>query len=462
MTLENNQVYADCLYLELGSPLVATSALRRHFTMAASTHVPYILLNLTSGSIEVTDEELRRLQCVMADLGLPMLYADYREADGTPHPLIDYQEGSLRDDFDFGPLVLLRSDDVYRAIVDCDTDYTRAGWYQMRLALSRTALPFHLNERLYTFHPADAAAAGQFDYVDPRNLSVQLEYEAAVTYHLKLVGAYIDHTGLRSASEFVSPRESQEEVLASVVIPVYNRVSTIEAAVRSALSQVTEFPFNVLVVDNHSTDGTTDLLRRLASEYEEGSDRRLHLIFPEERHLLIGGCWNAAVSSPHCGRYVVQLDSDDLYAATNVLERIVQAFKQQDCMAVVGSYELTDIDLRPLPPGLIDHREWTPENGMNNALRINGLGAPRAFRRDLLRRCPLPNTSYGEDYATMLRISREYRIGRIYDSLYNCRRWTGNSDAALPLDRINANNFYKDRIRTIELVARRRLNDSAV
>jgi glycosyltransferase involved in cell wall biosynthesis len=250
--------------------------------------------------------------------------------------------------------------------------------------------------------------------------------------------------------------------LASVVIPVYNRVSTIEAAVRSALSQVTEFPFNVLVVDNHSTDGTTDLLRRLASEYEEGSDRRLHLIFPEERHQLIGGCWNAAVSSPHCGRYVVQLDSDDLYAATNVLERIVQAFKQQDCMAVVGSYELTDIDLRPLPPGLIDHREWTPENGMNNALRINGLGAPRAFRRDLLRRCPLPNTSYGEDYATMLRISREYRIGRIYDSLYNCRRWTGNSDASLPLDLINANNFYKDRIRTIELVARRRLNDSAI
>jgi glycosyltransferase involved in cell wall biosynthesis len=271
-----------------------------------------------------------------------------------------------------------------------------------------------------------------------------------------MLGAAVDHTQLRSASDFVALRADPEEVTASVVIPVFNRALTIEDAVRSALAQEADFPFNVLVVDNHSTDGTTDILRRLEAEYNAPSGAaRLHHLVPAETHLLIGGCWNAAVASPHCGRYVVQLDSDDLYAAPDVLTRIVRAFREQDCMAVVGSYDLTDIHLRPLPPGLIDHREWTPENGMNNALRINGLGAPRAFRRDLLRRYPLPNTSYGEDYATMLRISREYRIGRIYESLYHCRRWSGNSDASLPLERINANNFYKDKMRTIELTARR-------
>jgi hypothetical protein len=457
MTLENNHRYADCRYLEIGNPLIATPTLRRLFMSGVSAAAPYVLLNLTQGRVEITEQELLRLQGIMESVQAPMVYADYREADGTPHPLIDYQTGSLRDDFDFGPLVLLRLDDVFRAIVDNNTDYTRAGWYQMRLAMSRRALPFHVSERLYTFHPADAQQAdAQFAYVDPRNRSVQLEYEAAVTYHLKMLGAAIDATQLRSASDFVALREAPEEVTASVVIPVFNRALTVEAAVRSALSQEADFPYNVLVVDNHSTDGTSDILRRLVEEYgTSAAPARLHHIIPEEAHLLIGGCWNAAVASPHCGRYVVQLDSDDLYAAPDVLTRIVRAFREQDCMAVVGSYDLTDINLQPLPPGLIDHREWTPQNGMNNALRINGLGAPRAFRRDLLRRYPLPNTSYGEDYATMLRISREYRIGRIYDSLYHCRRWSGNSDAALPLERRNANNFYKDKIRTIELEARR-------
>jgi hypothetical protein len=457
MTLENNHIYADCRYLEIDNPLLATPTLRRLFMSGAASNTPYVFLNLTKGRIEITESELRRMQCVMEGVQAPMVYADYREADGTPHPLIDYQEGSLRDDFDFGPMVLLRLDDVFRAIVDANTDYTRAAWYQMRLAMSRRALPFHLNERLYTYLPAEATQGSQFDYVDPRNRSVQLEYEAAVTYHLKMLGAYVDYTQLRSASDFVALQQAPEEVTASVVIPVYNRERTIEAAVRSALTQVADFPYNVLVVDNHSTDGTTDILRRLESEYADIATR-LHLIVPEERHLLIGGCWNAAVASEHCGRYVVQLDSDDLYAAPDVLQRIVRAFREQDCMAVVGSYDLTDIDLKPLPPGLIDHREWTPQNGMNNALRINGLGAPRAFRRDLLRRHPLPNTSYGEDYATMLRISREFRIGRIYESLYHCRRWSGNSDAALPLERINANNYYKDKIRTIELEARKLAN----
>ena len=244
--------------------------------------------------------------------------------------------------------------------------------------------------------------------------------------------------------------DSRSEVRASVVIPVFNRVKTIRDAVTSALSQHTSFPFNVIVVNNHSTDGTTEVLNDIAK-----ADSRLVNIVPEEEMLKIGGCWNKAVSSPHCGDYIVQLDSDDIYSGTDTLQRMVDAFTEQDCMAVVGSYRLTDFNFQELPPGVIDHREWTPDNGMNNALRINGLGAPRGFRRDLLRQHPLPNTSYGEDYAAMLRICREYRIGRIYDSLYDCRRWSGNSDAALSREKINRNNYYKDRIRTIEILARK-------
>jgi hypothetical protein len=474
MTLENNKTYADCRYIEIGNPLIATAELRRLLAFAVTAETRYLLLNLTFGRITLTTQDLLRMQCVMESLSAPMLYADYRLADGTQHPLIDYQSGSLRDDFDFGPLVMLRSDVAYRLVDAIDTDTSFAGWYQLRLALSVEALPFHLNEVLYTYSPTTQATTGQFDYVDPRNRNVQLEYEAAVTAHLRKLGALIDSTRLRSASDLFSAADLHsaadfkvnakhidthkynDEVVASVVIPVYNRARTIEAAVRSALAQDADFPFNVLVVDNYSTDGTTDILKRLVDEFAGyAAPVRLHVITPTDANLLIGGCWNAAVASEHCGHYVIQLDSDDLYAAPDVLQRIVEAFKTQDCMAVVGSYELTDIDLNPLPPGLIDHREWTPENGMNNAMRINGFGAPRAFRRDLLRCYPLPNTSYGEDYAVMLRISRNYRIGRIYDSLYHCRRWSGNSDADLPLERINRNNFYKDRIRTIELEARR-------
>ncbi|MBR5068011.1 MAG: glycosyltransferase family 2 protein [Bacteroidales bacterium] len=408
----------------------------------------WVILQLVPGTLELTMQELLRMLSVLKDTGRRMLYTDYRLADERCE-CIDYQEGSLRDDFDFGPVVLLKVEALDS--VDDFAQYRFAAFYDLRLQSCGCVpyLPYHLNEYLYTFSPAESVGGSQFDYVNPRNREVQLEYEAALTHWLKANGGLIDPCRLKSAEPL---RKEDDRPLASVVIPVFNRVRTIRDAVRSALQQTTDFDFNVIVVDNHSTDGTTAVLAALAEQ-----DRRVVHLIPEETTLLIGGCWNKAVSSPHCGQFVVQLDSDDMYSSPTTLQRMVDAFGEQNCMAVVGSYRLTDFDLNELPPGIIDHREWTPENGMNNALRINGLGAPRAFRRDLLLQYPLPNTSYGEDYAAMLRITREYRLGRIYESLYDCRRWSGNSDAALSRGKVNRNNLYKDRIRTIELMARRGL-----
>lgn len=390
---------------------------------------------------------------VLEDTRSVMLYSDYRLFKGTHQTeeceCIDYQYGSVRDDFDFGCLVLIKTGAFISAINTLPEEeyYEYAGWYLVRLQLSLKALPYHLNEFLYTYQASDQNTSSQFDYVNPSNRNVQIEYEKAFTYWLKKFGCFIYYHKMKSAT----PLDANSKVRASVIIPVYNRVKTIKDAVLSALSQVCDFDYNVIVVDNYSNDGTTELLDELA----QNDSRLIHLV-PDNKTLKIGGCWNAAISYPECGDYVVQLDSDDIYSGTDTLQRIVDAFTEQDCMAVVGSYRLTDFNLQELPPGVIAHREWTPENGMNNALRINGLGAPRAFRRDLLLQHPLPNTSYGEDYAAMLRICREYRIGRIYDSLYDCRRWTGNSDAALSREKINRNNLYKDRIRTIEILARKK------
>ncbi len=449
----------DTFYYNLRGALVSSAQMHGLAMKLADSGSDFLMLQLRDGTLKISDAELLRLQNVLLDSGAPMLYCDYRQA-GEEMACIDYQFGSLRDDFDFGPMVLIRASAVLEAdgfvhgewadgedALAYHSDLQYAAWYQLRLILSLRALPFHLNEVGYTFEPAEASADNQFAYVDPRNRAVQFEYEQVVTQHLRDLDALVDSRLLKTTLAN-APKETND-IEASVVIPVFNRARTIADAVRSALSQVADFAFNVIVVDNHSTDGTGEIVAQMAS-----ADNRVIHIVPDETTLKIGGCWNRAVADEHCGRYVVQLDSDDMYAADDVLARIVRAFREQDCMAVVGSYSLTDFDLNPLPPGLIDHREWTPENGMNNALRINGLGAPRAFRRELLLRHPLPNTSYGEDYAAMLRISREYRIGRIYESLYNCRRWSGNSDAALSRDAINRNNFYKDRIRTIELQAR--------
>lgn len=413
----------------------------------------WVVLQLAPGKLELTAQELMRMIAVLKDTGRRMLYSDYRQATEQCE-CIDYQEGSLRDDFDFGPVIILKTEAF--DCVDNSTQYRFAAFYNLRLHScgSTPFLPFHLNEYLYTFYPENEDGGSQFDYVNPRNRDVQIDYERVLTHWLSINGGLI-------APEMLKPAEplpiGEDRPLASVVIPVYNRVRTIGDAVRSALNQQTNFDYNVIVVDNHSSDGTSGVLTQLA----ECDQHVIHLI-PEEKSLLIGGCWNKAISSPHCGQYVVQLDSDDMYSSPTTLQRMVDAFVQQNCMAVVGSYRLTDFELNELPPGIINHSEWTPENGMNNALRINGLGAPRAFRRDLLLKYPLPNTSYGEDYAAMLRITREYRLGRIYDPLYDCRRWSGNSDAALSREKINRNNLYKDRIRTIELMARRCLFPKAL
>ena len=334
-----------------------------------------------------------------------------------------------------------------------EADYEFGALYDLRLRMKNIV---HINEYLYTEIETDTRKSGEklFDYVDPKNREVQIEMEKVCTAHLKRIGAWLE-------PKFKDPdinefADNDFTVTASVVIPVFNRAKTIMDAVRSALSQTADFPYNVIVVDNHSTDGTTEILTAMASE-----DPRLKHIIPAKYDLGIGGCWNLAVHHELCGEYAVQLDSDDVYSGPDTLQKIVDAFREQKCAMVVGTYQMTDFQMNPIPPGVIDHKEWTEDNGRNNALRINGLGAPRAFWTPLLRTVNLPNTSYGEDYALGLRISREYRIGRIYDVLYCCRRWDGNSDAALDIDKVNANNQYKDRIRTWELEARIRMNRNA-
>lgn len=429
----------------------SSSKLKSLLSSVVQMETAYFLLQLLPGRIEMTEQELLRMETVLHDSCRGMLYSDFRQ--GTEKcECIDYQEGSLRDDFDFGPVILFKVSSLVgwlnlEEITGNDWNY--AAWYDFRLKCfgEKGNLPFHLNEFMYSFEPEKADASSQFDYVNPRNRAVQQEYEEVVTRWLKSQQAWIDATSLSAATPL---QVCDCRPTASVVIPVFNRVRTIQDAIQSALLQETDFDYNVIVVDNHSTDGTSEAIEELAVK-----DKRIIHLVPEEHTLLIGGCWNKAVADPQCGHFVVQLDSDDVYSRKDTLQLIVNAFNQQNCMAVVGSYRLTDFNLNELPPGVIDHREWTSENGMNNALRINGLGAPRAFRRDLLVDYPLPNTSYGEDYATMLRITREYRLGRIFEPLYDCRRWCGNSDAALSRDKINRNNLYKDRIRTIELWARK-------
>ena len=423
-------------------------------TIARNAQADYALLITKPCKISMGPGAVGRMISAADDSGAAMVYADRYTAEGgnrCPHPTIDYQKGSLRDDFDFGPVLLVRTSLLrkYAATAANRPRYRYAGLYDLRLFLSREGSILHLNEYLYTEYRPKARPTGesQFDYVDPANRSVQVEMEQAATAHLGKIGAMVDTAGYRKP-DF---NEQDFAVEASVVIPVRNRERTILDAVRSALAQEAAFAFNVIVVDNHSTDGTTQLLRGV------GDPRLIHIV-PERTDLGIGGCWNMAIGDSRCGRFAVQLDSDDLYSSPHTLQRIVAAFYEQGAAMVVGSYRICDFNLNTLPPGLIAHTEWTEQNGPNNALRINGLGAPRAFFTPLARQWPFPNTSYGEDYAMGLRFSRSYRIGRIYDELYLCRRWEGNSDAALPIDRVNANNLYKDRLRTLEISARQQLN----
>lgn len=421
-------------------------------SIAENTDADYVMICTRHTTIGWGNNTLERFLRVADDTDAVMVYADhYKMVEGKmeKHPVIDYQSGSLRDDFDFGSLWCIKAQALADYIAQSDREeYQFAALYDLRLYLSRVGEIFHLNEFLYSEAELNTRKSGekQFDYVNPRNREVQIEMEKACTQHLGKVGALIDTTFYRQP-DF---GEQDFEYEASVIIPVFNREKTVADAVKSALGQKANFKFNVIVVNNHSTDRTGEILDELKAD-------NLIQIVPERTDLGIGGCWNEAINSSFCGKFAVQLDSDDLYSSPKTLQKIVDAFYKQKAAMIIGSYRMCDFDLNTLPPGLIDHKEWTDENGCNNALRINGLGAPRAFFTPLVRQIQFPNTSYGEDYALGLAFSRRYRIGRIYDELYLCRRWGGNSDAALSVEKVNANNLYKDRLRTMELKARQHL-----
>ena len=479
LTIETLRADANVADIQLIETPFQTKSLR---LMSEGVSTPYILLYTKCFDLQLGYHALTRLVSVAEDTGASMVYADHRQqlpsGEIVPRPLIDYQLGSVRDDFDFGSVLLLRTEDVQAYFAqERLREYQFAGLYDLRLFLSRRMLPVHISEPLYTEVETDTRLSGQkqFDYVDPRNRARQIEMERACTRHLKEIGA------LLAPDEFDEIKFEEEEfpVEATVVIPVRNRVRTIEDAIRSVLKQKTTFTFNLIVVDNHSDDGTSEVIEQCKAPHSApegatalpradikgieapsgavGGASLIHLI-PSRDDLGIGGCWNLAVHHAECGRFVVQLDSDDLYSGEDTLQRIVDAFREQRAAMVIGSYRMTDFKLNTLPPGIIDHREWTPQNGRNNALRINGLGAPRAFYTPVLRKIQIPNTSYGEDYALGLMIGRRYRIGRIFDELYLCRRWEGNSDAALSTEKVNKNNLYKDQLRTTEILARQALN----
>ncbi|MCW0484238.1 glycosyltransferase family 2 protein [Gaoshiqia sediminis] len=408
----------------------------------------FIALNPTQ--LDIGRFALERLVQLAENSGAAMTYSDYyelKEGIRSNHPVIDYQKGSLRDDFNFGPVQLFRKDVLQTFAKAAYADWQHAGYYALRLLASRMGEIVRIPEFLFSMVETDTRQSGekQFDYVSANSREKQVEMEQACTIHLQKIGAFLspDFEAVEFANGF--------PVEASVVIPVRNRIKTIRDAVDSVLSQHTNFSFNLIVVDNYSTDRTTEALQQYHDE------RLIHLI-PERTDLGIGGCWNEAVFHEKCGRFAVQLDSDDLYFDENTLQKIVDKFHEEHCAMVIGSYQMCNFKLEEIPPGLIDHKEWTPDNGPNNALRINGLGAPRAFYTPVLREIRLPNTSYGEDYGVGLAISRTWKIGRIYEAIYRCRRWEDNSDASLDIAKQNAHNAYKDSLRTFELKARMNLN----
>lgn len=426
-----------------------TPAMRK---IAERSDAGFTLIYTKESTLELGMFALERMVKLAGDSSAAMVYSDhYQVIDGkrSACPVITYQMGSLRDDFNFGSVLLYRASALRDAVSEMKTDYKFAALYDLRLKVSQKGELVHINEYLYTEVEQDTRKSGEkiFDYVDPKNRGVQIEMEAACTEHLKAIGGYLE-----PKFKHIEFSENNFEYEASVIIPVYNRIKTVKDAIASVLKQKTSFKFNLIVIDNHSTDGTYEAIEEFA-----GDQRLVHLI-PERNDLGIGGCWNAGVHHPKCGKFAVQLDSDDIYSDENTLQKVVDSFYAQNCAMVVGTYMMTNFNMEMIAPGIIDHKEWTPENGRNNALRINGLGAPRAFYTPVLREIKVPNTSYGEDYALGLNISREYQIGRIYDVLYHCRRWDGNSDAALDIVKMNAHNTYKDRIRTWELQARISLN----
>ncbi|MEG2854294.1 glycosyltransferase family 2 protein [Bacteroides sp.] len=420
--------------------------------IATRSDAEYTLIYTKETTLELGLFALERMVHIAEDSGAGMVYADHYQVIGNERknaPVIDYQAGSLRDDFNFGSVLLFNAQAFKESAGRMTVDYDYAGLYDLRLKLSQKYPLVHINEYLYSEVENDTRKSGEkiFDYVDPKNRNRQIEMEAACTEHLKEIGGYLPPKFKKI--EFAADNFEYE---ASVIIPVRNRIRTIRDAIRSVLAQKTDFKFNLIIIDNHSTDGTTEAI----DEFKE--DERLIHLLPERNDLGIGGCWNVGVHHPKCGKFAVQLDSDDVYAHEQTLQIMVRAFYEQNCAMVVGTYMMTDFDMNMIAPGIIDHKEWTPENGRNNALRINGLGAPRAFYTPVLRAIKVPNTSYGEDYALGLNFSRHYQIGRVYEVVYLCRRWDDNSDASLDIVKMNGHNLYKDRIRTWELQARIAMN----
>ncbi|MBO4984379.1 MAG: glycosyltransferase family 2 protein [Bacteroides sp.] len=429
--------------------LQSTAAIK---AVAEKAGAEYTLLYTKFSVLKLGMFALERMIMLAEDSAAGMVYADryqVKEGKQTNAPVIDYQFGSLRDDFDFGSALLFNTAALKEAASRMKATYDFAGLYDLRLKLSQKESLMHINEYLYSEVELDTRKSGEkvFDYVDPRNRGRQIEMEQACTEHLKEIGGYLE-----PKFEKIAFDAENFEYEASVIIPVRNRIRTIRDAIKSVLSQKTNFKFNLIVIDNLSTDGTTEAI----DEFKD--DERVIHIIPERNDLGIGGCWNLGVHHPKCGKFAVQLDSDDVYKDENTLTTMVNAFYEQNCAMVVGTYMLTDIEMNMIPPGVIDHKEWTPDNGRNNALRINGLGAPRAFYTPMLRKVKVPNTSYGEDYALGLNISRRFQIGRVYDVVYLCRRWDDNSDASLDIVKMNGHNLYKDRIRTWELQARVAMN----
>ena len=427
------------------------SSILRQFNEKVET--PYILFINEWTGLELGQFCLDKMVDIAESSGAGLIYSDYYDLKGgsrSIHPLIDYQSGSIRDDFNFGFLYLINKMALNYSLAEDNSKYKYAGLYNLRLNLSRKYPLIRIPEYLYAAKEIDSQKPGEknFDYVDPKNKEVQLEMEKAATEHLKKINAY-----LYPEFEEVKDFDLEFPLKASVIIPVKNRAKTIADAVNSALKQKTNFPFNVIAVDNHSTDGTSEILQSISK-----SSNQLICLVPDRRDLGIGGCWNEAVHNDACGKFSVQLDSDDLYSDENSIQKIINLFDEEKCAMMIGSYKLTDFQLNEIPPGIIDHKEWTEENGRNNALRVKGLGAPRAFFTPVLRKLKIPNVSYGEDYAIGLAVSRCYKIARIYEPIYLCRRWEGNSDAALSIEKQNLNNFYKDRIRTLEILARQKIN----
>lgn len=442
----------DCEVIEVPG-LNSTAAVK---AIAQKADATYAAISTKYTTLSLVLFALERIECLIEDADAAMAYADHFNQTGdvrTNAPVIDCQFGALRDDFDFGSLLFYRASALKEAAARMDIDYKFAAMYDLRLKVSQKGSLEHINEYLYYDVETDTRASGEkiFDYVNPKNRAVQIEMEQACTEHLKAIGGY-----LKPEFKDVDMTGGDFEYEASVVIPCKNRVRTIADALNSALSQKVRAPYkyNVIVVDDNSEDGTAEIIKEFVAK---GYDNLIYIAQDKSWHA-IGGNWNMALHHPKCGRFAIQLDSDDKYFDETTVQKFIDAFHEQNCAMVVGTYRMTDFDGNTLPPGIIDHREWTPENGRNNALRINGLGAPRGFYTPMLRTINFPTTKYGEDYAVGLRVSREYQIGRIYDVVYNCRRWDDNSDASLDIEKVNANNTYKDRIRTWELKARIALN----